>query len=689
MAVTQLALTGSHFPTLDTRRAAEVEGKLRAAVAALPPKHIPLDTVLLSPELSDAAAKPAEVDNAPPLILARSAPASLVVFDGPPVLASVAGSALLRVVNTNWTVLSEAAGGPAFLLANGAWYTAGSPGGSWSPTTALPAAFNRLPADPAFVEARQAIPAKPAAPVAEIIVSERPAELIVTAGPPAYAAVPGTSLQAVTNTDSVLYRAGTGTFYYLASGRWFSASDLAGPWVYATPDLPPDFAFLPTSGPSEAVLASVPGTAQAQAAVLQAGLPRQTTLPRANTTLTVTYAGPPRFQPIPGTSVSRSLNAPYGVILAGGVYYVCRDGAWYVSTAPTGPFVPATEVPAAVYAIPPTDPLYPVTYAKVAAVTPTTVTYSYTAGYAMSFISAGVLVYGTGYYYPPVVIAGPAPVYYPYPASYAGGVVYNSATGAWGRGGYASGPYGGSARWGTAYNPSTGAWARGGAVYGPSGGVAGFNAYNPTTGSYAHGSASWGAYGGTANASFYNANTGVSGTTHQTSNANGRSGNSSFSGPNKTVNTGSGSNARGSTAGFAPPPARKARSRVDATATRPAPAVRRTGTSTPAPTATCTGTRTMAGRNGMTAAGTRCSGRPMPAAAAQTPTAPDPVVINNGSTRTGSPARKADPIAGSAAGRAADGRVAVDRAASAKVVSAAVAAPDVDASERGGFSSLP
>jgi len=550
VTISRLALTGSHFPTLDTSRAAAVEQKMRSAVAALPKKHFPLDTILLSPGLAGAEAKPVAVSNAPPLILARSAPASLVVFDGPPVLAPVAGSTLQRAINTNWTVLLDKAEGPAFLLTNGAWYAAGDPVGPWAPTTALPATFRNLPADPALADARQAIPARPAAPPAEIIVSETPAELIVTTGPPEFAPVPGTSLQVATNTDSVLYRAQNGTYYYLTSGRWFSAPGLSGPWTYATPDLPPDFSFLPADGPHAEVLAAVPGTAQAQAAVLQASLPHQSTLNRSTATLRVTYTGLPRFQVIPGTTVSRSLNSPLGVILAANMYYVCSQGAWYVSTLPTGPFVLAANVPAAIYTIPPSDPLYPVTYVQVAVATPTTVTYAYTSGYSMGFISAGVLVYGTGFYYPPVVIPGPVPAYYPYPPPYAGGVVYNSATGAWARGGYAYGPYGGAARWGTAYNPTTGAWARGGAVYGPNGGAAGFNAYNPSNGSYAHGSASWGPYGGTANASFYNANTGVSGSTHQNTSANGRSGSSTFSGPNKTVNTASGANSRGSAAGF-------------------------------------------------------------------------------------------------------------------------------------------
>ena len=55
-----------------------------------------------------------------------------------------------------------------------------------------------------------------------------------------------------------------------------------------------------------------------------------------------------------------------------------------------------------------------------------------------------------------------------------------------------------------------------------------------------------GTSGGTANASFYNPRYGVSGSTTQNANAYSRWGSSTISGPNQTVNTASGSNARGS-----------------------------------------------------------------------------------------------------------------------------------------------
>src|SRR3954451_18860367 len=74
--------------------------------------------------------------------------------------------------------------------------------------------------------------------------------------------------------------------------------------------------------------------------------------------------------------------------------------------------------------------------------------------------------------------------------------------------------------------------------------------YNPSTGGYARGSASWDANGGHAQGSYYNPRTGVSGSTNQNANAYSHWGSSTFAGPNQTVHTQSGSNARGSAGSF-------------------------------------------------------------------------------------------------------------------------------------------
>ncbi len=297
------------------------------------------------------------------------------------------------------------------------------------------------------------------------------------------------------------------------------------------------------------MLASVSGTVQAQEAVLRAQIPQTATLKKNEAKLTVVYSGPPEFRPIPGTTMQYAVNTTYQVLKVGDAYYACYQGAWFVATSPTGPWRLAESVPPAIHAIPASSPMYNVTYVQTYATTPSTVTYGYTSGYLMGFISAGLLVYGTGYYYPPVVLHGPVPVYYPYPYTYAGSVWYNPATGAWAHGGSIYGPYYGAAG-GRYYNPTTGGWARGAAVYGPYGGAGAWSYYNPHTGTYAHGSAAWGGGSGTANASFYNPRYGISGSTTQNANAYSRWGSSTVSGPNQTVNTESGRNAHGAAGGF-------------------------------------------------------------------------------------------------------------------------------------------
>lgn len=543
-------LTGSRFPTLDTDQASQMEVRIRSILASMPPRTLPLDSVLFSLKQSSEP-KAVAVNNDPPAIFYSDKPASLVLFDGDPVMAPVGQTSLTFAVNTNWDVFSDGKGW--FLLNGSTWFSAPAWSGPWKPVASLPPAFNAMPSDQNFAEARKNIPARTLNPNVRqptILTSNKPAEIIVTAGPPQFAPVTGTGLQVVKNTDSDLYfYPAKGRFYYLVSGRWFSANGLDGPWSFATSDLPPDFALIQPNSQQGHVLASVPNTAQAQAAVLRAELPQQATLKRDQAKLTVTYAGTPTFAPIPGTSLKYATNTSYQVLEVDGKYYACYQGAWFVAPAPNGPWVLADSVPHAVYTIPPSSPMYPVTYVTVQSATPSTVAFAYTAGYMMGFVTAGVLVYGTGYYYPPVVIPGRVPVYMPYPYSYAGNVYYNPNNGAWARGGTVYGPYG-AAKGGTYYNPNTGAYARGGAVYGPNGGAGAWSAYNPSTGSYARGSASWNANGGSANASFYNARTGVSGSTTQNANMYQRWGSSTVTTPTQTINTRSTSTAQGSAGAF-------------------------------------------------------------------------------------------------------------------------------------------
>jgi hypothetical protein len=550
--LTNAQLVSAKFPSVDAAQAAQFEERIKGALANMGEKRVPLAAILAS--LRQQAEKPADVaiDNSPPRIFVSSRAASLVVFDGEPVLAPVTGTTLAFAVNTNWDVFKDSTTNTWYLLDNGGWLAAPDARGPWMPAGQVPAAFAALPNDRNFAEVKKQIPGRQYTPATApvIFVSTTPAAIIVSNGPLAWAAMAGTSLSYASNTDAPLFRDRGGRYYYLISGRWFAASDLNGPWTFATPSLPPDFARIPANGPRGFVLVSVPGTPQAQEALLEAQIPQQGTLDRATAKLDVLYAGTPQFAPIPGTPMQYAVNTSFNVIQTSEGYYSCYLGAWFVAPAPAGPWGLAPTVPAVIYTIPPSSPMYPCTYVKVYASTPATVTYGYTSGYTMSYVSAGVVVYGTGYYYPPYIYPAPIPIYYPYPYSYAGATYYNSTTGAWAQGGAIYGPYGGAAKAGYAYNPSTGAYAQGGAVYGPYGGAGAFSAYNPSTGSYAHGSAVWGPDGASGNASWYNANTGRTGSTQQNSDAYGRWGSSTVSGPNQTVHTQSASNAYGSAGSF-------------------------------------------------------------------------------------------------------------------------------------------
>ncbi len=397
--------------------------------------------------------------------------------------------------------------------------------------------------------------------------------------------------------------------YYLVSGRWFSAASLYGPWTFATPDLPTDFARLSPDGAYGNLLASVPGTAAAQAAVLKAQVPTQATLARSSAKVTVTYAGAPNFVPISGTTMRYATNTPYQVIAASGQYYCCYQGAWFVAPQPTGPWVLAAAVPAVIYTIPPASPVYNVTYVQVYGATPAAVTYGFTAGYLLGFVTAGVLAFGTGYYYPPYIVPGRLPVYFPGPYTYAGNIHYNTATGAWARTGTVYGPYGRAATAGAAYNPVNGAYTHGAAVYGPYGGAGAWSRYNPTTGTYSHGSASWNGSSATAHAEAYNPWTGRSGSTTQNANPYARWGSSTVSGPRGTVNTASASNAHGTAGGFSASNGAYGALSMARAATMPPWCTARTATSMPGRTAMPISIRAAAGRNGATAPGSPCSSR--------------------------------------------------------------------------------
>src|SRR5438067_2918284 len=273
-------------------------------------------------------------------------------------------------------------------------------------------------------------PAKSGVVTPAVFYSDQPAEVILFDGQPVYAQIPDSQLTYATNTNSVIFvYAPTQQFYYLTAGRWFSANDLQnGPWTYATSDLPADFAKIPPSSPASAILSSVPGTDEAKDAVLLAQVPTTMTIKpaEAQTKIKVDYSGEPKFEPIKGTSMTYASNTRDKVIQLEGIYYLCLQGVWFMAPAPNGPWTTCMSVPQEIYTIPPSSPVYNVTYVTQTANSDGTVQSSYTAGYLGAFVlgaaTGSIIANGSGYWWPPYAYGG----YYPYAATY-GGAYYGAA----------------------------------------------------------------------------------------------------------------------------------------------------------------------------------------------------------------------------------------------------------------------
>ena len=504
--------------------APEKEPKLTALLQKKLPgatKTITLDRMEGALEASDEAIYALEVKNDPPKVIFSTKPSLLVLIDGMPQLREIQGTELQRVINTRAILLFENDKKNYYLRVQDWWLQAKELEGEWTYAKKLPDDMKKAEEfvvsqaqgqslqsesdsqQPSLKEAGK----KAEIPVVYVVFG--PAELIETKGEPVYKAIPDTSLEFAENTNGNLFRLG-GEYYILISGRWFKAASLQGPWAFVSrPEIPADFARIPLDTPKATVLASVPGTPQAKEALIANAIPQTATITRSEAKLTVQYDGEATFVPIEGTSMTYAKNTSAPVIkVSDNNYYCVEAGVWFKAPTPQGPWKVADTVPAEIYDIPPSSPLYYVTYVKVYNSTPEVVYVGYTPGYYGTVVSASTttVVYGTGWYYPPYI--GPT-VWYGWPYTYGvgAGFTYSTVSG-WSFGfgyGYGYHPWyypwwGPMGYYGWGWYPYYGWGAWGGAAVANVYGVWGNTAYsrtaaawaNPYTGNY--GAASRGAY---------------------------------------------------------------------------------------------------------------------------------------------------------------------------------------------------
>ena len=242
-----------------------------------------------------------------------------------PVLKPTSDSRFQRVINTRALILQGGIEQNYFIHVYDGWLKSGFLEGPWSKSDFQPIGMDSLAQQIAksgavdMLDGGAKANPKPtlANGVPAIYVTQIPAELIVFRGQPDFVPVSGTQLLWAANTTSdVFIDTSNSQYYTLISGRWFRSAALTGQWTFVAANaLPADFARIPPMSLAGAVLPTVAGTPQAQAAVIADSIPQAATVPLKNgPRFTPNFDGVPQYAPIPGTALSYVINSSEPVI---------------------------------------------------------------------------------------------------------------------------------------------------------------------------------------------------------------------------------------------------------------------------------------------------------------------------------------------------------------------------------------
>ena len=428
--IENMKIEKSHFPDIVDKDMVEEFSKLLSKEIESWDIAMSLDRIIASlKEVDNLEQLSDQINNDPPVIYFRTTPAVLLMIDGKPIFKKNEDSGLEYVVNTNFFLVKDSKSGKYYIKGGDFWYISNELSKGWVATKTIPSNIEKFAKD--NLEEKEKDPETESSTEApEIIVETKPAELIIVDGKIDYKPIEGTDLLYVSNSENdILMDISSQYHFILIAGRWYYSKSLEdGDWKFKEPkDLPEDFKNIPEDSEMESVRASVPGTPEAETALLEQSIPQTATIDRKTAKVEVKYDGDPEFEIIEGTEMSYAKNTDKSVLFINKMYYCVDNAVWFKSDKATGPWEVSDSKPEEVAQIPPESPVYNVKYTEVYDSTPEEIEVGYLPGYTNSYVYDGTVVYGTGYYYNPWY----RNYYYPRPITWGFGVHWNPY-GGWG-----------------------------------------------------------------------------------------------------------------------------------------------------------------------------------------------------------------------------------------------------------------
>jgi hypothetical protein len=383
---------------------------VQAGLADALPKALTLRVELLTARAGawTPEASPPRFSKDPPAIVVRYRPAVLVQTDGEPVLLDVEEFPLQYVGNTATDVFRDTKTDMWYLLLDGTWMNAKAFAGPWRRLDGpLPSAMSQIPGSHPRGHVRRFVPGTPeftkrgivpaAKDLPEVIVTDKPSELLLLAGDPLFTFIPGIRLMAVANTESDLFfHPQTNLYYLLVSGRWFTASEIEGPWTAAGP-LPEEFAKIPRDHVRGHVVWCVPGTPEAAEACALASLEERVTVNKyapAQVLFEPEGKGPVA-EPLDG-DVKSVANTEDDCFAVGKAWYACQRGVWFKSEDGRSKWLTCADVPEALRKLPETSPSWHVRFCRALGIDGETAGFAISTGYYGTIPFGTAPVYGTG-----------------------------------------------------------------------------------------------------------------------------------------------------------------------------------------------------------------------------------------------------------------------------------------------------